>query len=43
MNKCNTLPSTGLSGTQFSTLNIAGINDPEGPQKYNKTKVKYEH
>jgi hypothetical protein len=26
-----TSPSTGLSGTQFSTLNSAGINDPEGP------------
>jgi hypothetical protein len=24
-----------LSGTQFSTLNSAGINDPEGPKKYN--------
>jgi hypothetical protein len=24
--------STGLSGTQFSTLNRAGINDPEGPE-----------
>jgi hypothetical protein len=23
-------PSTGLSGTEFSTLNSAGINDPEG-------------
>jgi hypothetical protein len=22
--------------TQFSTLKSAGINDPEGPQKYNK-------
>jgi hypothetical protein len=21
-----------LSGTQFSTLNSAGINDPEGPE-----------
>jgi hypothetical protein len=31
-------PSTGLSGTQFSTLNSAGINDPEGPEKYNNTK-----
>jgi hypothetical protein len=28
-------PSTGLSGTQFATLNSAGINDPEGPEKYN--------
>jgi hypothetical protein len=25
--------STGLSGTQFSTLNSAGINDCEGPRK----------
>jgi hypothetical protein len=25
--------STGLSGTQFSTRNSAGINDPEGPEK----------
>jgi hypothetical protein len=25
-----TPPSTGLSGTQFSTLKSAGINDPEG-------------
>jgi hypothetical protein len=23
-----------LSGTQFSTLNTAGINAPEGPAKY---------
>jgi hypothetical protein len=30
-----------LSGTQFSTLNSAGINDPEEPEKYNKTEVKY--
>jgi hypothetical protein len=36
-----TPPSTGLSGTQFSTLKSAGINDPEGPQKYNNTEVKY--
>jgi hypothetical protein len=35
-------PSTGLSGTQFLTLNSAGINDPEGPGKYNNTEVKYE-
>jgi hypothetical protein len=27
-------PITGLSGTQFSTLNSAGINDSEGPEKY---------
>jgi hypothetical protein len=31
-----------LSGTQFSTLNSAGINDPEGPEKYNNTEVKEE-
>jgi hypothetical protein len=30
-----------LSGTQFSTLNSAGINDPEGPEKYNNTEMKY--
>jgi hypothetical protein len=30
-----------MSGTQFSTLNSAGINDPEGPEKYNNTEVKY--
>jgi hypothetical protein len=30
-----------LSGTQFSTLKCAGINDPEGPEKYNNTEVKY--
>jgi hypothetical protein len=42
MNRCNIphAPSTGLSGTQFSTLYSAGINDPEGPEKYNNTKVK---
>jgi hypothetical protein len=28
-------------GTQFSTLNSAGINDPEGPEKYNNTVMKY--
>jgi hypothetical protein len=37
-------PSTGLNGTQigtqFSTLNSAEINDPEGPEKYNNTEVK---
>jgi hypothetical protein len=32
---------TGLSGTQFSTLNSTGINDPEGPEKYNNTEVGY--
>jgi hypothetical protein len=26
-------PSTSLSDVQFSTLNIVGINDPEGPEK----------
>jgi hypothetical protein len=26
---------------QFSTLNSEGINDPEGPEKYNNTEVKY--
>jgi hypothetical protein len=30
-----------LSGTQFSTLNSAGINDPEIPEKYNNTDVKF--
>jgi hypothetical protein len=30
-----------LSGTQFSTLNSAGINDLEIPEKYNNTGVKY--
>lgn len=34
-----TPPST-LSGTQFSTLESAGINDPKGPEKYNNTAVK---
>jgi hypothetical protein len=34
-------PSIYLSGTQFSTLNSADINDPEGPEKYNNTEVKY--
>jgi hypothetical protein len=33
-------PSTGLSVSQFSALNSAGINDPEGPEKYNNTEVK---
>jgi hypothetical protein len=32
-----TPPSTGLSGIQFLTLEIAGINDPEGQEKYNNT------
>jgi hypothetical protein len=35
-----TPPSTGLSGTQFSTLNSAGSNDPEWQEKYNNTEVK---
>jgi hypothetical protein len=33
--------SADLSGTQFSTLNSAGINDPEEAEKYNNTEVKY--
>jgi hypothetical protein len=33
--------STDLSGTQFSILNSAGINDPEGPEKYNNTEKKF--
>jgi hypothetical protein len=33
-------PSRPL-GTQFATLNSAGINDPEGPEKYNNTEVRY--
>jgi hypothetical protein len=33
-----TPPSSGLSVTQ---LKIAGINDPEEPEKYNKAEVKY--
>jgi hypothetical protein len=41
MKDIETPPSTGLSGTQFSTLNIAGNNDREGPEKYNNTEVKY--
>jgi hypothetical protein len=36
-----TPPMTGLSGTQLPILNSVGINDPEGPDKYNKTEVKY--
>jgi hypothetical protein len=32
-------PSIGLSSTQFSILNSADINDPEGPEKYNNTEV----
>jgi hypothetical protein len=30
-----------LSGTQFSTLNSANINDPEGPKKNDNTEMKY--
>jgi hypothetical protein len=33
-----TTPSSGLSGTQ---LKIAGINNPEEPEKYNNAEVKY--
>jgi hypothetical protein len=33
---------TGLTGTKFSKLKSAGINDFEGLEKYNNTKVKYE-
>jgi hypothetical protein len=29
--------STILSGVQFSTLKNAGINEPEGLEKYNNT------
>jgi hypothetical protein len=42
MNKCNIPHAAGLSGTQFSTLNSADIDDPERPEKYNDTGVKYE-
>jgi hypothetical protein len=38
MKKSNN-PSTGLSGTQFSTLKSAGIDDHGGPEKYNNTEV----
>jgi hypothetical protein len=34
-------PSTGLSAYKFSTLECAGINDPEGPEKFNNTEVKF--
>jgi hypothetical protein len=37
-----TPPSTGLSGSQFSTQKSAGINDPKGPEKYYNTEMKYE-
>jgi hypothetical protein len=33
-------PSNGLSCTQFSKLNSAGINGPTGPEQYNITEVK---
>jgi hypothetical protein len=33
--------STGLSGTQFSTLKSPGLNDPEGPEKYNSHETIY--
>jgi hypothetical protein len=29
--------STGLSGSQFSTLKSAELNDAEGPQNYNNS------
>jgi hypothetical protein len=35
------VPSTGLRGTQFSKLKCVGVNDFEGPEKYNNTEVKY--
>jgi hypothetical protein len=43
MNKCNIPhgPYQDLSGTQFSTLNSSGINDPEEQEKYNNSEVKY--
>jgi hypothetical protein len=33
--------SIWLSGSQFSRLKSAWINDPEGPGKYNNTEVRY--
>jgi hypothetical protein len=30
-----------LSSTQFSTLNSAGIKDPERPEKYSNSELKY--
>jgi hypothetical protein len=33
--------NTGLSGTQFSTVNSAGINDHDWPEQYNNTEIKY--
>jgi hypothetical protein len=35
------LPSTGLCGTQFTTLKNARINNPEKPEKYNYNEMKY--
>jgi hypothetical protein len=35
-------PSTGLIGTQISTVKIAGLNDPEEAGKYNNAEVKFE-
>jgi hypothetical protein len=32
-------PSTGLSDTQFSTLNSDGSNDPEGPKNITTLKL----
>jgi hypothetical protein len=42
MKRCNVpqVHSTGLSGTQFSTLKIAEINDPEGSENHNNTEVR---
>jgi hypothetical protein len=36
-----TTPSTGLSGSQFTTLINAGINDPKGPDNITTNEVKY--
>jgi hypothetical protein len=36
-----TSPSTVLSGTQFSTLKNVRIDDPEGPEKYNNTEMRF--
>jgi hypothetical protein len=30
-----------MSGTQFATLENAGINDPKGPEQYNNTEMRY--
>jgi hypothetical protein len=37
----HTPPSTGLSGTQISTLKNAGLNYLKGPEKYSNTEVNY--